>query len=134
MTAESLKILVFDVSTTSRMLISKILAGADAGVCAETSSEAETYRAVESYRPDIIMLNLSTLGVDACNVIAKAKKIHADAKIVIMASRNDGNIVLKCLKSGADEFITKPYEASKVIETLNYLSGGRKLYRKKTDE
>ena len=73
------------------------------------------YQALEkakALKPDLILLDVmmpDITGYEVCEHIRKDKKI-AEIPIIILTASNEHNSMLQALESGADDFLSKPFD------------------------
>ena len=73
--------------------------------------------AVESKKPDLILLDLMMPGIDGFEVIKRLRENPdtADIRIVILSALNSNEDVVKGFNMGADDFIMKPIIMEKLL-------------------
>jgi len=81
----------------------------------------ESYGLVVS---DIVMPGLS--GYDLCRRIKENARTH-DIPVILLTTLNDPLDIIQGLESGADNFITKPYEASNFLGRVRTMLANRRL-------
>jgi CheY-like chemotaxis protein len=72
-------------------------------------------------RPDVMVVDVMMPGKDGYQVVSEVKaKLGEDAPVTIMltSKAEDGDMV-KGLKVGADDYITKPFSPGELIERIN---------------
>lgn len=91
----------------------------DEGYSVDTTSKAEnTYVKIESFKPDLILLDILMSGSDGRTICKKLKQQDVTKKIpVIMLSAHPGakNDTIAC---GADNFIAKPFEIDELLTLI----------------
>lgn len=85
---------------------------------ATASREEEAYAQVNGFQPDLIVLDVLLYGVDGRTICKKLKNTPASKHIpIIMFSAHPG--AQKNMEEfGADDFIPKPFESSKILERI----------------
>jgi len=81
--------------------------------------------ATQEFRPDLIILDYMLPDVNGnvvCQAI-RAKEEFAATKIVIVSGVVNQDEINDLLKSGADEFVKKPFNIEKLIERIGQLVG-----------
>ncbi|MFG0260253.1 MAG: response regulator transcription factor [Phycisphaerales bacterium JB041] len=77
--------------------------------------------AAAEHRPDVILLDLRMPDMDGFEVLRRLRASPGTASIpVIMLTANIQDVVKQqARRAGAADFLTKPYEASVVMDTIN---------------
>jgi two-component system, sensor histidine kinase and response regulator len=73
---------------------------------------------------DIVMPGMS--GYDLCRRIKENARTH-DVPVILLTTLNDPLDIVQGLESGADNFITKPYEASALVARINSMLANRRI-------
>lgn len=102
-----------DVITVLQMLLKK-----KGYEVATASREDEAYHQVSAFSPDLIVLDVLLSGVDGRTICKKLKNSAASKHIpIIMFSAHPG-AQKNMHEFGADDFIPKPFETSKILERI----------------
>jgi len=80
---------------------------------------------------DVIMPEMD--GFELCKII-KSKREWADIPVVLLTSLKDPKDIIRGLKSGADNFLTKPYEPEFLLKRMKYIIINRQLRQKGATE
>ncbi len=70
---------------------------------------------VRQTKPDVILLDLASDLDQACELIRLVSSLNLRAHVVGLHVRNDSDAILRCLRSGASEFLYAPFD----IQTQN---------------
>ena len=82
----------------------------------------ETYRKIEEYIPDLIILDILLSGNDGRSICANLKKDKIMRKIPIIMISAHPNAEASAKKSGADSFIAKPFSVADLLaEVKRYI-------------
>lgn len=65
--------------------------------------------AIADKKPDVVITELVISGYDGLSVIEKLSEMNSKSKIIVLSSITREEIVGKCINSGADYFMAKPY-------------------------
>lgn len=71
-------------------------------------SGEEALRVIEKERPEIILLDIKMPGIDGIEVLKRVKEKHAGIRVIMVTALETSEKIEKALKSGADNYITKP--------------------------
>ncbi|MCB0326488.1 MAG: sigma-54-dependent Fis family transcriptional regulator [Bdellovibrionales bacterium] len=72
----------------------------------------------ESVEAVLLDLHFSESSVSGIDFISEIKKIQPRAEIVILTGNRDSDTIIKSLKKGASDYITKPFEINDIELTL----------------
>jgi two-component system response regulator AtoC len=103
-------ILVIDARPESRAALVAAVVGADYSSL-EAGTAAEGLNLLSSLHPQIVVLDIDHLdnGLDLARQI---KLENADVPVLILSSSGDTDLVVKGMRSGADDFLVKPVAAT----------------------
>jgi len=84
-------------------------------------SNSKMYKILEKVRPDLIILDVNMPDVDGYETIKdlKADKRFTDIPVIFLTCNTDKESVIKGLSLGAAAFIIKPFNALKLVESIN---------------
>ena len=113
-------ILVADDSAFSRLNCKKALkpAGYDI-VEAETGTQA--VELFQSSNPDAVLLDVTMPGMDGISALKKILEIDSTARIAMVSAMGQQAVVIDALKSGAKDFVVKPFNSERVLTTVEKL-------------
>ncbi|KJE29020.1 response regulator transcription factor [Geobacillus thermoleovorans] len=105
----------------------------DFEVVAEGSDGSEALSIVETYRPDLVLMDINmpdTNGVEATKQLIEA---YPDTKVVVLSIHDDENYVMRALQTGATGYLLKEMDADTLIEAVRIVAeGGSYLHPKVT--
>jgi len=105
----------------------------DFEVVAEGSDGSEALSIVETYRPDLVLMDINmpdTNGVEATKQLIEA---YPDTKVVVLSIHDDENYVMRALQTGATGYLLKEMDADTLIEAVKIVAeGGSYLHPKVT--
>ena len=90
---------------------------------------------INSFNPDIILLDMNfskdaISGQEGYYWLERILKIDPDAIVILMTAYSDTDKAVKAIKSGAIDFISKPWEKERLLSTL---SSAMKLRNSRTE-
>jgi CheY-like chemotaxis protein len=73
----------------------------------------EALEQIKKHQPDLILLDLMMPVLDGFAVLSeiKADAVLRDIPVIIVSAEHDSKSVVKGIKQGADDYITKPIDA-----------------------
>jgi DNA-binding NtrC family response regulator len=84
----------------------------------EASGGAEAITAVKSLDLDLILLDLVMPKPDGMETLLELKKIDPDMPVIMMTGQGDISTAVQAIKTGAYDFITKPFQTNKLIQVI----------------
>src|SRR5215203_2710938 len=102
-----------DVITVLQLLLKK------KGYQVATASRAEeAYQQVELFMPNLIVLDVLLSGVDGRTICKKLKNTESSKHIPIIMFSAHPSAQKNMEDFGADDFLPKPFESSKILERI----------------
>ena len=117
------KILIVDDSRTSRKILRRILEEAEHTVIGEAVNGEDGYLKYQELKPDLVTLDITMPKMDGLEALRLIKKFDEKAKAVMITAAGQKEKMLLAIKSGAADFIAKPYEGSDVIKVIEKCLG-----------
>jgi two-component system chemotaxis response regulator CheY len=114
------KILIVDDAEFLRVRLNKILDTEGYEVVqAENGSKAvATYKAA---RPDVVLMDVTMPEMDGLAALKEIVSFDPQAKVVMLTALGQESVVLEAVKSGARDFIVKPFEHDRVMKAISKL-------------
>lgn len=113
------------------MLIRTILKGLLTQEGWEVVGEAENGReALETYstlKPDLVILDITMPEMDGLTALTEILKLDPAAKVVMCSAVGDKGTIFQAIRSGAKDFIIKPFDNERIIPTLQNVMKDRDL-------
>ncbi|MDD7402581.1 MAG: response regulator [Butyribacter sp.] len=114
-----MKVLLVDDAAFVRMSLKKILDDSPYDFTYyEAGTGAEALKSYQAYHPDLVIMDITMPEVDGIQAVREIKAVDKDAKIIMCSALGYQDKVVEAVAAGALDFIVKPYEASKVIKTI----------------
>ncbi|NPV77494.1 MAG: response regulator [Anaerolineae bacterium] len=114
------KILIADDADFLRERISKMLSAEGH----ETLEARNGFLAVEQYKqhdPDVTLMDLAMPEMDGLTALKEIRAFDPNAKVVMLAALGQESAVLEAIKSGARDFVVKPFERDRILLAINKL-------------
>lgn len=116
-------VLIVDDASFMRAVLKKIVLQCGHEVVAEAVNGDEAIDKYQQYKPDIVLLDIvmpaGTKAKDGIEALKKIMAIDPSATVIMCSSMGQQALVAEALKSGAKDFIVKPFQPQKVMEVLN---------------
>lgn len=113
------RILIVDDAKFMRVTLSNILTKAGHEVVGEGENGIDAIELYDKLKPDIMTLDITMPKMSGLQALKEIKKKHPQAKIIMCSAMGQQRMVLEAIESGAKDFIIKPFEEGKILETIN---------------
>ena len=81
------------------------------------SDGLEAVQAVQTQHPDLVVLDVMMPNMDGLSACAKIREF-SDVPIIMLTAKGDTDSKVMGLKTGADDYITKPFEMKEVLARI----------------
>ena len=116
------KILVVDDAAFMRMRAAKLLSEAGHEVV-EAANGKEAVTVYEAESPDCVLMDITMPEMDGLEALKEIRSKDPDAKISMVTAMGQQSIILEALKSGASDFVVKPFERDRVLAAVARMLG-----------
>ncbi|MBA3737766.1 MAG: response regulator [Actinobacteria bacterium] len=119
----SARILIVEDHPTMREAMRLVLEGEGFDID-EASDGDQALAAVESDRPDLVLLDMSIPGISGPDVLAAVKRNPGNSKvrvIVVTATGEEGRAA--AMAGGADHYFTKPFSPIALLQAVEAVLG-----------
>lgn len=116
------KILIVDDSAQIRKALRDILEKHHFIVIGEAGSGTEAIKQYGLLQPDIIMLDIIMPQLGGVETLRVIRNMSRDVKVIMVSALDSMDRVKECMRAGANHYILKPFEESKVIEIAQKFS------------
>ena len=110
-------LLVVDDEPPIRRLLRTSL-GAEGFEVIEADSAEKALTAIETRKPEIVILDLGLPDQDGLDVIRRIRRSGSKLPIVVLSSRDDERGKVEALELGADDYVTKPFGIAELVARI----------------
>ena len=115
----SKRILLVDDAVFMRMKLKDILEKNGYEVVAEAQNGLEAIEKYMSEKPDLVTMDITMPEMDEVTSLKKIKEFDPKAKVIMCSAMGQQSMVMDAIQAGAIDFIVKPFDNDRVIESLN---------------
>ena len=108
------KILIADDDPNIRELVRVLLIGGGFGCC-EASDGYEALRIAEEENPDLAVIDLMMPNMDGYELCRSLRKYYENMPVLMLTAKGGLPEKIKGFESGADDYLTKPFEGDELI-------------------
>ena len=117
------KIMLVDDAAFMRMMIKNTLTQQGYTDIVEAQDGAEAVTKFAEENPDLVFMDITMPNMDGLQALKKIKEDHPGARIVMCTAIGQETMVLDAIKSGAQDFIVKPFTPERIAETAKKFLG-----------
>lgn len=117
------KIMITDDALFMRVTLKNILVANGYEVAAEATNGQEAVDKYAAVRPDVVLMDITMPVMDGITACRTIKSAYPQANVVMCTAMGQRNMVIEALQAGAKDFIVKPFQPDRVIESLKKLIG-----------
>ena len=114
------KIMVVDDAAFMRLKCSKLLISNGYDVV-EAGNGAEAIDTYKRERPDAVLMDVTMPEMDGLTALKEIRNIDPSARIAMVTAMGQQSVVMEAIKSGARDFVVKPFEPTRVMSALKRL-------------
>ncbi len=92
----------------------------------ETIEASDGDEAIQSYKdqkPAAVLMDITMPGTDGLQALKEIMAIDPNAKVAMVTAMGQQSMVIEAMKSGAKDFVVKPFEPDRVKAALTKLLG-----------
>ena len=89
----------------------------------EAANGAEALEVYKSQRPDCVLLDITMPKMDGIVTLHEIMKMDPNARVAMVTAMGQKTMVMNALKAGARDFVVKPVDGARVIDTVQKLVG-----------
>jgi len=117
------RVLIVDDAAFMRMMLKDILIKNGLEVVGEAVNGADAIEKYQELQPEIVTMDITMPEMDGITAVKEIRASHPQAKIIMCSAMGQQPMVLEAIQAGAKDFIVKPFQADRVIDSINKVLG-----------
>lgn len=113
-----LKVLIVDDSLIIRKKVSKLLEKLGHEVVSDAQNGQEAIQAYNEKKPDFVTMDITMPDMDGITAVKHIMKDNHDAKIIMVTSHGQEDMVIKSIQAGAVGYMLKPITEDKLARAI----------------
>jgi two-component system chemotaxis response regulator CheY len=118
MAKKRISVVIVDDNDMMRAILRGILRGEEYDVIGEARNGNIAVEMAERLKPDVICLDVMMPEKNGLEALGEIKTTRPETEIVMITSNADPETVQESIQNGAGGFIIKPFNAARVLDTL----------------
>ncbi|MCI8423620.1 MAG: response regulator [Lawsonibacter sp.] len=119
----SKKILLVDDAAFMRKMIKDTLSKNGYTELFEAVDGADAVEKFSEIGPDLVIMDITMPNMDGLEALKAIRAKDGDAKVVMCSAMGQESMVMDAVRSGAKDFIVKPFKADRVLKTVTSILG-----------
>ena len=115
------KILVVDDAEFLRVRLTKMLS-TDGHEVIEAENGAKAVASYKELHPDVVLMDVTMPEMDGLTALKEIVGFDSKARVIMLTALGQESVVLEAIKSGARDFIVKPFEHDRVMNAISKLT------------
>ena len=126
--SEIIRIVLIDDQNLVRQGIKSLLSLSDrVEVVAEADNGKDGLDIIQSYEPDVVLLDLRMPELDGIGMLEKLQSEAYKAPVLILTTFDDDSLVLSALRHGAKGYLLKDVSLEQLVEAIETIAAGGTL-------
>jgi len=97
----------------------------DLAVCGEADNAESALEAIESLKPDIVVIDLSLPGISGLELIGLIKSKYPNIPTMALSMHNEATHAARALRAGAKGYIMKNEKIIRILEAIHAVLDGK---------
>ena len=117
------KILLVDDAAFMRKVIKDTLSKAGYSDLHEAVDGADAVEKYNSLKPDLVLMDITMPNMDGLEALKAIRAADGNANVVMCSAMGQETMVIDAIRSGAKDFIVKPFKIERVLKTVTSIVG-----------
>lgn len=112
------RILVVDDAAFMRLMLKNILTKNGYEVVGEAENGQDAVDKYKALSPDLVTMDITMPVMEGIEAVKLIKQFDPGAKVIMCSAMGQQMMVVEALQAGARDFIVKPFQEDRVIESI----------------
>ena len=117
------KILLVDDAAFMRKVIKDTLSKAGYTDLHEAVDGADAVEKYNALKPDLVLMDITMPNMDGLEALKAIRAADGNANVVMCSAMGQETMVIDAIRSGAKDFIVKPFKGERVLKTVTSIVG-----------
>lgn len=106
----------------------------DIEIIGEAASAEELFDGLKVLEPNIVLMDISLPGANGLEVISKCKKLYPNIRFIVLTMYDDGQYVVKAVRSGAYGYLLKNADEKELTEAVKSVFYDKKYFNQEISQ
>jgi len=106
-----------------RVTLKNILVANGYEVAAEATNGQEAVDKYAAVKPDLVLMDITMPIMDGISACKAIKTSDPSANVIMCTAMGQKNMVIEAIQAGAKDFIVKPFQPDRVLDSIKKLIG-----------
>ena len=111
-------VLVVDDAAFMRMMIRDILS-TEGFVIYEAVNGRDAVEKYEEIKPDLVTMDITMPEMNGIDALRAIMSSDSGARVLMVSAMGQQKLIMEALEAGALDFLVKPFQPTKVLDTIN---------------
>lgn len=116
-------VLIVDDAAFMRTMMKEILTKNGYEIVGEAENGNEAVEKYKQLSPDVVTMDITMPDKDGIQALKEIKEANKDAKVIMCSAMGQKTMVIEAIQFGAKDFIIKPFQEERVIESIRKVVG-----------
>ncbi len=117
------RVLIVDDAAFMRMMLKDILQKNGIEVVGEAVNGTDALEKYKELQPDVVTMDITMPEKDGITAVKEIRGLFPQAKIIMCSAMGQQPMVLEAIQAGAKDFVVKPFQAERVMESIKKVLG-----------
>jgi two-component system chemotaxis response regulator CheY len=117
------KILITDDALFMRVTLKNILVANGYEIADEATNGKEAIDKYAARRPDLVLMDITMPVMDGITATRAIKSTYPEANVIMCTAMGQKEMVIQAIQAGAKDFIVKPFQPDRVLQSIKKLIG-----------
>jgi two-component system chemotaxis response regulator CheY len=117
------RILITDDTIFTRTMLKSVLSANGFDEIIEAGDGQEAVDQYKAHKPSVVLMDITMPNKDGIAALEEIRAFDPEAKVIMCTAMGQKNMVVEAIRSGATDFIVKPFQTNRVLESVRRALG-----------